>query len=120
MSYIDSILKPLKLAFDSVVTPIYEKDDDNRVVRNEQGEGVTRGFSISWRYSHLFDLTKIQDLLEQDNLGYYAQAQKDLTNPMLGYNELKAKNKIDFEFKAPIYINKEIVADKQASDVFGK
>ena len=122
MSYISSILKPLKLSFDSIVTPIYEKDDDNRVVRNEQGEGVTRGYSISWKYSHLFDLTKIQDLLAQDNLGYYAIYQKDISNPMIGYNQLKSdlEGKIDFEFVAPIYINKEIVADKQASDVFGK
>ena len=119
-AYIISILKPLKLSFDSVVTPIYEKDDDNRVVRNEQGEGVTRGYSISWKYSHLFDLTKIQDLLAQDNLGYYALHQKDISNPMIGYNQLKSEGKVDFEFCAPIYINKEIVADKQATDVFGK
>tara|TARA_R100000278_G_scaffold121448_1_gene105446 strand:+ start:573 stop:959 length:387 start_codon:yes stop_codon:yes gene_type:complete len=120
MSYILGILKPLKLSFNDVVTPIYEKDDDDRVVRNDKGEGVTRGFSISWKYSHLFDLTKIQDALLQDSVGYYAVYQKDITNPMIGYNQLKSENKVDFEFCAPIYINKEIVADKQASDVFGK
>ena len=120
MSYIKEVLKPLGLNVRNVIISVYEKDDNNIVVRNDNKEGVVRGWKIPWTYSHLFDLDKIQEALLQDSVGYYAQAQKDLTNPMIGYNKLKSEGKADFEFSPPIYISKEITPDKSIEDVFGK
>ena len=93
--------------------PLAKRDDNGRVVVDDNNNAVISGFMISWRYAHLVDIEHLSTLLSDTKL--YASVAKDTSKAMVEYQKL---DKPGFDFSPTIYLNQTLF-NESTEDLLG-